>query len=188
MTYVLGITGRARSGKDTAAVLLSTINPEKGYRRAAFADPLKDMAAILCDEPVHLFHTDLGKASLTSLHGRTRRSLLQLLGTECLKPHFGEDVWCRLMEKKIKDGSLGPRVVITDLRFDAEAEMVHHLGGKVLLIERLESGLAGAEADHASERGIDPDKVDYTIQNNGSLRELEYELRKVVLNLEGGAA
>lgn len=178
--YLIGITGRARSGKDTAARILRDLH---GYSPAAFAEPLKQMAAIFCDEPEALFHDDDAKEATCHLHGKTRRHILQLLGTECVKPYFGEGVWVRHMLKRIHAGRYGTRVVITDVRFEAEADAILEAGGVILKLER-QGGLTGTEASHVSEAGIDPDKVDFTIFNNGSVGELAHELEKVARFME----
>ena len=175
MTYLIGITGRARSGKDTAARLLKE---RHGYAPAAFAEPLKKMAAILCDEPEALFHDDSAKESMAPLHGKPRRQILQLLGTECVKPFFGDGVWVRHMFRRINSGQLGTKVVITDVRFDHEADAILEAGGFILRLHRL-GGLTGEAAAHVSEAGIDSNKVDFTVFNNGSIGELADELDKI---------
>lgn len=183
MTYLIGITGRARSGKDTAANILVK---RYGYSQTAFAEPLKRMAAIFCNEPEALLHDDVDKESVCHLHGKTRRQILQLLGTECVKPHFGEDVWVRHLFERLNSGVYGPRVVITDVRFDAEADAIQEAGGYLLHIERDAAGLSGAAASHKSEAGINPDKVDFYIANNGTLGELAHELEKITLFMGSG--
>lgn len=181
MTYLIGITGRARAGKDTAArILLDT----HGYTAAAFADPLKQMASVFCAEPLPLFHDDATKEAVCPLHGKTRRQIMQLLGTECVKPFFGPDVWVRHMFQRMKSGQLGPRVVITDVRFNPEADAIADAGGHIIHIERTLAGLRGSAGAHASEAGIDPDKVDFSVVNDGSIADLAHELSKVMAHLE----
>lgn len=176
MTYLIGITGRARSGKDTAANILVKWHD---YSQTAFAEPLKRMAAILCNEPESLFHDDAAKESVCRLHGKTRRQILQLLGTECVKPYFGEGVWVRHLFDRLDKGLYGQRVVITDVRFDAEADAILEAGGYILEIRRSATGLTGDAAAHRSEAGISPDKVDFTIINDGTISDLAAELAKV---------
>lgn len=181
MTYLIGITGRARAGKDTAANIL---RERHGYTPAAFAEPLKKMAAILCDEPEALFHDAAAKEAVCALHGKPRRDIMQLVGDECVKPYFGEGVWVRHMFKRLNSGVYGPRVVITDVRFDAEADAILEAGGYLLRIERDTAGLSGAAGAHKSEAGINPEKVDFYIANNGTLGELAHELAKITLLME----
>jgi hypothetical protein len=52
MSKVLAISGFAKSGKDTSAAYLV----DKGYRRIAFADILKDMVAEQYDLPIKYMH------------------------------------------------------------------------------------------------------------------------------------
>lgn len=179
MAYLIGITGLAMSGKDTAAWMLRT----HGYQQAAFADPLKKMASIFCDEPLDLFHTVDGKAQTCDLHGKSRREILQLLGTECVKPWFGEGVWVRHMFSRINSGALGDRVVISDVRFEPEADAILDAGGYLIQMVR-GPGLQGAEAAHRSEAGINPDKVDFVVHNDSSLVALKSEITKIADYIE----
>lgn len=178
--HLIGITGRARSGKDTAARILRDLH---GYSPAAFAEPLKQMASIFCDEAESLFHDDEAKEAVCHLHGKTRRQILQLLGTECVKTYFGEGVWVRHMFKRINSGQYGTKIVITDVRFEPEADAIIAAGGVILKMHR-HGGLTGEEAAHSSEAGIDPYKVDFNIFNSGSVGELAHELEKIARSVE----
>ena len=96
------------------------------------------------------------------------RRLQQVLGTETGRQVFGDDLWIRLMldvAAKVE----GP-VVVTDVRFDNEAEAIHAAGGIVIGIER--PGLGVNIDAHASEAGVSPTLVDKVIVNDGGLADL----------------
>lgn len=175
--YLLGITGKARAGKDTAALYFLR---HHGYCRAAFAEPLKDMAAALTMDPLGYFHHDEFKEQEVPWLGMTRRRVMQIIGNDALKPHFGNDIWSRHMEQRL-DGELAEEhgVVISDVRFDAEAQMITRRGGFILEIRRDGAALTGDAAAHASEQGINPDIIDFSVDNDGTLGELHAELRKI---------
>ena len=94
---LIGITGEARSGKDTIAKHLWA---EYGFTRIAFADPLK----LAAQQMFGLSHAQTWDDSLKEVviphWGMTPRKIFQLMGTEASKPVFGEDVWVKrwLME------------------------------------------------------------------------------------------
>ena len=103
---------------------------------------------------------------------------MQLMGTEAGRGTFGDDIWIKAAHKQwdyyasscnYKWGTF----VVTDVRFDDEAEWVREQGGQIWHIKRDEAdnaevGIKG----HASEAGIDIYPQDTIMWNNGSLQEL----------------
>lgn len=181
MPTVIGFTGYAQSGKDTAAQFLV----EKGFKRLAFADILRTSLYAL--NPIVLgkygLLTELRVRDIVDRHGwdyaKTQypeiRELLQRLGTEVGRDLYGENFWVERVTKQIHGSD---RVVITDVRFDNEEAAVHNLGGKVFRIVRPGNTAANL---HASEQRIDRLFVDGVIPNNGSLEEY----REAVLSAVG---
>ena len=64
--------------------------------------------------------------------------------------------------------------VITDLRFENEAQRVHDLGGTVIEIDRKAVEIGDG---HASEIRLPDEMIDLTIDNNGSLADLSREVK-----------
>jgi hypothetical protein len=183
MPIVIGFTGYAQSGKDTAAEFLV----EKGFRRLAFADILRTSLYALnpiveCEN--HTLTNGAGEVVLdVASDYRVRdivdgigwdrakteypeiRQLLQRLGTEVGRDLFGENFWVERVTRQIHNGD---KVVITDVRFENEEAAVHNLGGKVFRIVRPGNRAANT---HASEQQVDRLFVDGVIPNNGSLEE-----------------
>lgn len=95
------------------------------------------------------------------------RRLLQVMGTEVGRDMFGEDAWIEMVGRQVKALPLGVPVVITDVRFQNEADYVRSLGGIVVRIARPGKGPVN---DHAS------DKIEFEadlgIYNNGTLGAL----------------
>lgn len=165
---LIGITGEARSGKDTIAKHLWA---EYGFTRIAFADPLK----LAAQQMFGLSHAQTWDDSLKEVviphWGMTPRKIFQLMGTEASKPVFGEDVWVKrwLMSYNVlKDTD---DIVIPDLRFDIEADALRKLGGVIVEVRRDAAGLTGEAAKHKSEAGIST-PPDFVISNNGTFDEL----------------
>jgi hypothetical protein len=180
---LVAITGKARAGKDTFAQALV----QKGFRRVSFADALKEVTALIADEPVHLYYDDVSKEEYCEALGMTRRQALQKLGTEGVRAVFGPDVWVnRVLRRWVREGR--PPLVSADCRFDNEARLIREAGGIVVRIIRPDNtGLTGEAAVHASERGVSDDLIDVEITNNGSVGDLHAEALKVLEAL-GGAA
>ena len=104
----------------------------------------------------------------------TYRQILQLYGTE-YRRRQDPDYWVKRLEEKLKGHE---RVVIDDVRFLNEVEMVQRLGGRVIRIDR-----PGAEKSrHESEITLDTfDGWDGVIENTGTLGELEEKVWKLNL-------
>ena len=102
----------------------------------------------------------------------TYRQILQLWGTE-YRRRQDPDYWVKRLGAQM-DGL--ERVVIDDVRFPNEVEMIQRLGGKVIRIDRPGT----VESTHASENELnDFDEWDGVIVNDGTLRELEEKVWKL---------
>ena len=99
------------------------------------------------------------------------RGLLQRLGTEAGRQIHGQDCWVDLAAKKIRKLlTEGKPVVITDVRFPNEVNLVRKFQNNILLhLDRPEFGPVN---NHKSEQLDYPSIADGTIANNGSLPEL----------------
>lgn len=172
---VIGLSGLKGCGKDTAAQPLI----EDGWTRLGFADPLREMLYTL--NPI-LSDTE-GRGTLRwqtyldalgydeAKKNPEVRRLMQVLATEVIREQFDQEAWVNLASRKIQ--STLDNYVMTDVRFDNEAKMIHDVGGFVIRIER-----EGLTADgHASERGISEDLVDAVIFNDGPVESLHAQMR-----------
>ena len=215
-TPLVGFVGLKRSGKDTAAQALV----DQGWTRMAFADPLKEMSMKLrgvwveVPEGVHLdaavpvmrdssghggsfaqYHyvvDALGMEAAKDLVPDVRR-LLQTLGTDCVRGTFGGTAWVDLMERKIRQAlSNGECVVIPDVRFHEEFDLIARLGGDVIGVWRgdfdsLCDALDDEDERHSTDTHVSEtnvyhllDRCDYVVCNNGSIDELHRGVRGVL--------
>ena len=178
---LIGVHGKARSGKDTVARILGD---EHGFVRTAFADPLKAASAVLFGWPVDLAFSDEIKGYKSPLWDITGRTAFQRLG-DAMKIGFGPDFWikrwaCEYARLKDKHS-----IVVADVRTNAEADMIRGLGGLIIHLERHGAGLRGLEGMHSSEAGITFNRsTDLRIENNGTLSELEDEINRIVAFIE----
>lgn len=181
---IIGLSGYARSGKDTVAAHLER---NWGYERRAFADALKDIACAL-DPLVEL--ADGGTSRLAGLVERVGweaakrhpdvRRLLQRLG-QSVRDRCGEDTW---LDVVMTDISARPRAhyAISDVRYVNEAEAIRDAGGALWRIER--PGVRPVNS-HLSESSLDDWPFDVVLDNDSDVKAL-YE--KVDRMLGGGIA
>lgn len=173
---LVGLHGRANSGKDTVAALLPAT------RSIGFADPLYGALSAILDVDVEtLKDRDFKEAEIPWV-GKSPRQMLQSMGTAWGREMIREDIWLLIARRRIEAG--GSFVVVRDVRFDNEAEMILGMGGEVWEIDR-----PGAETcvPHASEGGISRDLVSRVIRNTGTLRDLADAVRIACENMVRGS-
>jgi hypothetical protein len=163
---IIGFSGYARSGKDTAAKLLC-LNYE--FNRISFADPMRDAMYKL--NPLVLDKIRL--ADLVDEHGweiaktyTEVRRLLQVFGTEVGREMFGGNFWIDQAFKQIDPAA---RIVIADVRFPNEADAIKARGGKVIRVNRKDTTAVNR---HVSEHALDNYMFDHVIFNDGTLDDL----------------
>ena len=191
---IIGLTGRARAGKDTVAHCLVT---HHGYTRVAFADKLKD-AAYALNPIVSTGHTPIDYEQLQYLvdeygweTAKDRyedvRRILQALGTEAGWQVHGKNLWVNAAAATIDTLPANDPVVISDVRFQHEVDWIRSQGGIIINVTRPhhDDALAGATAAHLSEAlDITPDM---TLCNDGDLIDIRDTVNDVVFSiLEGG--
>ena len=168
---VIGVAGRARSGKDT---LVNFIMAARGFGyRYAFADPIKRMLLALnidCTDP---FWVDNKEKEIPAL-GVSLRRLLQTLGTEWGRQLIHPDLWVILAKQALFDN--GPGMLIPDVRFENEASWIRSVGGRVIHIQRPD---ATPVEGHVSESGIARAPEDIVLINNGTLEDLQHVVQEM---------
>ena len=172
---IVAFSAKAGSGKTTASELLTKVH---GYKRYAFADPLKSVCKHLYLLSQEQLYGDQ-KEVVDPRWGMSPRQILQRVGTDIVRQHIGIDHWVKLFREWFKSLGGDTRVVIDDVRFKEEADVVRELGGVVISIVR--DGLDDVgDAGHASEslNGIVPNNVIY---NDGSISDLYDKVNAVVL-------
>jgi hypothetical protein len=161
-----------QSGKSTVAQVLVQ---ERGFRLVKLASPVKDFIKGLliqggATEPIaeRMVEGDLKEQVIPGLGVSTRR-LLQTLGTDWGRNVIHPDIWVTIAAARIKENlAAGYSVVVDDMRFPNEYQMVLNAGGTCVKVDR--SGTE-AYAAHASE-GLLDDYPMTVLQNNSTVGEL----------------
>jgi hypothetical protein len=160
---VIGVSGLARTGKDTVAnFALAQIG---GYRYS-FADPMRDMLKAIGMDLSDPFWQDRKDTPIPAL-GASPRRLMQTLGTEWGRQLINPDIWLVLAKQRLL--AFGPGMIISDVRFENEANWVRSLGGLVIHLVRPS---APKIEQHISEAGVLVNDLDLVIHNNGTLEQL----------------
>lgn len=167
---VIGLKGKAGSGKDTVADYLVQ---KYGFEKISMAQPLKDIVSIITGWSAESLAGNTKQSRIdrdTIIHpdfNLTGRQLLQTIGTDVFRHHFDENIWIKIALRKI--GEYHGLVVVPDIRFTNEAESIQSIGGQIIHIYR---DMDNQEIHkHESEQSFtSPNEI--TIENNGSFEDL----------------
>lgn len=158
---VIGLSGYKRSGKDTFTKLIKEKIEKEGYSVEVipFADPIKKSLCALLnitlqeledlknnDYPIE-YSVGAEKVSLPS-----GRALIQRYGEECLKDHFGKDIFVDIMIKAVSD-SKADFVIIPDFRLLNEFNMME---------KRFDCTFAYIQNKHVVSTDTHPTEVEFT--------------------------
>lgn len=174
-SYVLGICGHAGAGKDMVADYLVK---ELSFVRMALADPIKEIAH-------NYFFVPKDQLQRSDKPEKVRW-LLQQLGTEIGRA-FNPTIWTETLCRRIQE-SQEPRIVITDVRFPNEAEMlVKECNADLILIRRANNPNKGATMmKHASETSIERIPFDLFRMGFPNIENRQDELLlDVLVNVKG---
>ena len=132
---IIGLTGKARAGKDTAAQIIRRLLPKTKVVLLSFSEPLYDMvrASEIFDSVDEL--TGDMKSEPTGDFHVSLRYVLQTLGTEWGRKLIHPDLWCNLGLRQCVDPETV--YVLTDVRFLNEEQAIRNRGGLIWKIDDL---------------------------------------------------
>ena len=135
---IIGICGLAGSGKDTIGDII--VGNISNWEKMSFASHLKDVTSLLFgfdrkmlagetpedrlirEQPDKFWSNKMSKDF-------TPRYALQFLGTNLLRNQLHQNIWVDCLERKIMETD--KNVVITDVRFPNEIDMIRNIGGEI---------------------------------------------------------
>ena len=189
MGKLIGLLGRKRVGKDTVAdYLINNYN----FTKHAFAHPIKEILKIMFDFTESQLNND--KEKIDDRWGISPRIAMQQFGTDFVRDNIckyipniknnlnDETLWIKLFriwyeKNKEKD------IIISDVRFLDEIEVIKSLGGKIIKINRDTNQID----NHKSECNIenyDKKLIDYQIDNNSTLNNLYSQTNTIINNIK----
>jgi dephospho-CoA kinase len=176
---LVGIVGKKGSGKTSIAKILCE---EFSYLELSFAQPLKEIGRVFgfTDQQLHEDKLEVNEA-----WGICAREFLQKFGTELCREKLPSilpqmnNVWIQLMERRIE--AQDRPIVISDVRFKDEAQLIHRKLGFIIRVEReLEEDGYSVHSSEVEQLGI---RADYVIQNNSTMEVLRYKVRQAIYDL-----
>lgn len=185
---LIGVLGKSGSGKDTIS---DYICQHYGYTKIAFAKPIKDICRIMFGfNEEQLYGNE--KESIDPYWGVSPRCMFQYIGTDVMRidvqsmiPNIGTNFWVKCTQKQIlellKDNK---KVIISDVRFQNEIDLITSMGGIVIKLTRDFTNLDTQMSGHISEQNIDNLIGNYLIENNDTLIEL-YKTTDSILSSVG---
>lgn len=207
---LLGIVGFIGSGKGTVGDILEK---DYGFIKDSFAAPLKDATARIFGWDRALLEGDTEQSRTWREQADefwsdkfgyefTPRLALQLMGTESCRDVFHRDIWViSLLHRNRLYFETGQHVVVTDVRFKNEVNLIRGAGGKIIYVQRgpvpvwyelAKKANAGDTVAlegmnqykiHVSEWDWIGSEVDYTIYNDSTLEQLSELVGVVVENI-----
>jgi len=156
---IIGVAGRARSGKDTVAALFT-----KTHRVVRFAQPIKEAGKALYGWSDISLEEDI-KDVVDSKWGLSPRSAMTHLA-QSTRLFVANDFFV----KRLFDSWEGEPIVIPDVRYKHEVDAIHARGGITVKITR-----EGVHK-HDIEFTVDELVTTYQITNNGSLDSLRRQI------------
>lgn len=176
---LIGLHGKPRVGKDTLAAHL--INRHNLLRYGPSV-PLKDTVAKMFDVPREYFDEDKMKDQVDPFWGITYRQMAQKVGKESSRDVFGDDIWLRHVEKKLKyitrrlneypnEPDTYRGIILADVRYENEVHWVKKHGGDVIFVIR-NNAPKSSDTGHVVDQGLPADLADILIYNNGTIDEM----------------
>jgi len=137
---LIGLLGKKRSGKDTFADYCCE---KYEYKKTAIAKPLKDISKILFNFTDEQLYGEK-KEIIDENWGITPRRAFQFIGTDLIRDKFGElikdignDFWIKHFEINYREMKNNKNIIVSDIRFQNEVDMIKKLGGIIIKIERI---------------------------------------------------
>ena len=156
---IIGLAGRARSGKDTVATLFT-----KTHRVVRFAQPIKEAVKALYGWSDVAMETDIKDAVDPHWGVSPRSAMVHMAQTTRL--FVANDFFV----KRLFDSWEGDPIVIPDVRYKHEVDAIHARGGITIKITR--EGIH----KHDIEFTVDELETTYQVTNNGSLDGLRRQI------------
>jgi len=208
---IIGLVGFIGSGKDTVAsrfisygcVKDSFAAPLKDACAAIFGWRRELLEGDTVESREFRETPDMFWARKLGIDNFTPRLALQLVGTDVLRNHFHQDIWLSSLEYRFRIKNNDQNVVISDARFRNELELIKSLNGIIVWVQRgelpqwFDDAVKANEGNaiarkimqtrwrdvHESEWNWAGFPVDYVINNNGSMEDLDKLVNDLQRNL-----
>lgn len=177
---IIGLSGKKYTGKTEIEKFLKE---KYKYDSIAFADPIKDTIELWYPglKREYLYDPELKEKKVEELYGNTPRQIMQRVG-DLVRNHFDKDFWVKIVKGKISKLNAKQNIVVSDIRFPNELEMLNelNLSEKVIIFRIIRDDIHREDSHESENQNLNcPNMV--TIYNNGSLEELFEKIEKKIL-------
>lgn len=185
---LIGLCGLIGSGKGTVAEYLME---EHYFLNASFAEKLKDACACIFGWDRDMLEGDTPESrrlreivdpwwsERLGIPNFSPRFALQYVGTEVMRDALHPDIWVLATERMLSyhlSLDFSENIVIADVRFPNEIDMIRRLGGQIWHIQRGTLpdwfGKDNPAGIHESEWAWNKSRFDLTIHNDGTIEDL----------------
>ncbi len=168
---ILSLSGKKSSGKNTVARMIADMTPS-WCKEIAFADALKHEVAVATGTSIEFINKNKDNFRL----------ILQGWGTDFRRKLHGDLYWISKLDKEIYRLTVENKIeilLVTDARFPNEVEYLMNCQAICINVVRPNSD----KDQHISETANDQTIFDVTIQNDGTLQDLQLKVRQLVTKL-----
>ena len=178
-TMLIGICGKAGSGKDTIGDYLVK---NYGFKKTALADPIRRIVKDIFVLDDYTVYDRTGREQvLKNWPNWTVRKLLQIIGTELFREHIDDAVWVKSLWYRIQSDP-NSNYVIVDFRFPNELKFFkeHSKEGEFICLKVKRPGYDGnvGFSGHASE--AHDLQGDFEIINDGNFESLYNKVDEII--------
>lgn len=182
---IIGFCGKKGSGKSFFAKYLVK---QHNFIELTFAEPLKKAVQIIFNLTDDELHDQNLKENKIERLNASPREILQWLGTDIIREKFNKkfnyngSIWVDNMKEKLKNLQ-DKNVVISDVRFQNEIDLIHSLNGIIINIQASGTNIDLSDTKkHKSEN--QKLNYDYQIYNSFDIEitENNYELLSNLIN------
>ncbi len=175
---IIGLIGFAGAGKDSVANILAD---DFGFSVMKNAEGLKSMLrtflrlrGVTNDEIARMIEGDLKELPTDYLGGKSPRHAMVTLGTEWGRDLISPNLWVDTLRDRINNHP-SERIVVSDVRFTNEADLIREMGGEIWRIDRPGTIPVDLSKAHESETEMLSIPADKSIRNDGDLKNLWME-------------
>jgi hypothetical protein len=212
MTRIVGLLGFIGSGKGTVATqLVEEYNFRQDSFAASLKDacaamfdwPRHLLEGDTKESREYREVVDEWWAQQLGIPNFTPRYALQIMGTDVLRNNFHQDMWFLTLRNRIRKNP-EQSVVISDVRFPNEIKFIQDQGGILIKVNRgvepvwYETAVMANKGNsiaknimektyssaHLSEWAWVGSKIDYEVNNNGSMEELNVQVQDILKNIK----
>ena len=175
---IIGLAGRKRVGKDSIADILKG---EFGFGSDSFAAPFRNFVYQLIGAAQD---QEIDKEKTIDWLGASPRHLMQTLGNEWGRKMIHPEIWINALRNRLTlrnrlalSRSYWP-LVITDVRYENEAQTVRDMGGWIVHVRRPQLPYTDM---HESESDLVIQKSDGIVYNDDDLAALQSTVRNALI-------